>query len=239
MSDSEREALVGLEKVSLQVRQILEVSGAPILSVYFVESGLVSLVGTAMLNHRIEVGMIGSEGMTGSGIVLGCGQSPNECIVQSPGEAFRISASNLGAAMLEKPSLVALFQRYIHVLLAQTSQTALANGRGRLGERLARWILMWQDRLQKDALVVTHEFLSLLLGVRRSGVTVTLQVLERQHLIRASRSLIEVLDRKGLIVVANGFYGIPEAEYDRLIGGPLVDERVPSVAPRMNSLAAR
>lgn len=218
LHDSGSATLAGLERVSLETRQVLEAPGVPITAVYFVESGLVSTVSTTKRNHRIEVGMIGCEGMTGTAILLGDDRSANESIVQSPGEALRISTSDLRAAMARRPEMRALFLRYVHVFMSQGSQTALANGRGLIGERLARWILMWQDRIRGDGLVVTHESLALLLGVRRSGVTVALHVLEGQSLIKASRTLIRVMDRKGLHAAANGFYGIPEAEYDRLIG---------------------
>jgi CRP-like cAMP-binding protein len=115
-------------------------------------------------------------------------------------------------------SLTANLLRYVHVFMVQNSQTALANGRGTLDERLARWLLMWHDRINRSELIVTHEFLALLLGVRRQGITVTLHELEGQGLIRAARNRVHILDRDGLRRAANGFYGIPEAEYDRLIG---------------------
>jgi CRP-like cAMP-binding protein len=216
--DSGGDAFAGFERVRLETRQVIEAPGMPIEAVYFVETGMISMVAATKPNHRIEVGMIGFEGMTGTAIVLGDDRSANEYMVQSPGEALRISTSDLRAAMARDPELKSLFLRYVRVFMAQESQTALANGRGLLGERLARWILMWQDRIRGDGLVVTHEFLSLLLGVRRSGVTVALHMLEGRSLIKASRTLIRVVDRKGLHAAANGFYGIPEAEYDRLIG---------------------
>jgi hypothetical protein len=112
---------------------------------------------------------------------------------------------------------------YAQAFLAQTSQTALANGRGKLAERLARWLLMWHDRLQDDNISITHEFLAVLLGVRRPGLTLTLHVLEGKGLIKASRNLIRIADRAGLEKAADGFYGIPEAEYDRLISAHYVD----------------
>jgi len=217
LSHLEGAALVGLEKVALKVHDVLESPGEPIPAIYFVEHGLVSVVGTTRPNHRIEVGMIGFEGMTGTAIVLGDDRSANESIVQSAGSAFRIPTADLRAAIEEHPGLGFLLRRYIQVFMTQCSQAALANGRGLLGERLARWILMWQDRSGKDELVVTHEFLALLLGVRRAGVTVALQTLEGQSLIKASRTLIIVRDRSGLRAAANGFYGVPEGEYDRSI----------------------
>ena len=218
MADLADVGFSGIEKVHLKVHQVLEAPGIPIPAVYFVEHGMVSVVGTTHPNHRIEVAMIGFEGMTGAAILLGDDRSANESVVQSAGEAFRISATTLQAVLREQPKVAALFHRYIQVFMMQCSQTALANGRGLLGERLARWILMWHDRASNDELVVTHEFLALLLGVRRSGVTLALHILEDQSLIKGSRTLIRVLDRKGLRAAAHGFYGVPEAEYDRSIG---------------------
>jgi CRP-like cAMP-binding protein len=108
--------------------------------------------------------------------------------------------------------------RYVHAFMMQASQTALANGRARLTERLARWLLMWQDRLRTPHLTITHEFLALLLGVRRQGVTLALHEIEGRGFIKGTRNLVTVLDRKGLMILAGGFYGIPEAEYDTTLG---------------------
>lgn len=207
-----------LELIDLEARQILETPHTPIAHVHFVESGLVSIVGTTAPDHRIEVGMVGYEGMTGVGVVLGDDLSMNEALVQSTGTAWRIAAPALRQAMGASPTLTATLLRYVHIFIAQASQTALANGRGKVDERLARWLLMWHDRLHDDNLTITHEFLALLLGVRRQGVTVALHDLEGQGLIRSTRSLIRILDRGGLQRAANGFYGPPEAEYDRAIG---------------------
>jgi len=207
-----------LELVDLEARQILEMPGTAITHVHFVESGLVSVVGTSEPDHRIEVGMVGHEGMTGLGAILGDDRSMNEALVQSTGSAWRLATPALHKAMGESATLTATLLRYVHVFFAQASQTALANGRGKLDERLARWLLMWHDRLRDDNLVITHEFLALLLGVRRQGVTVALHDLEGRGLIRSTRSLVRILDRRGLQQAANGFYGAPEAEYARAIG---------------------
>jgi CRP-like cAMP-binding protein len=218
LSPADRNLIMpSLEVIELTARQILEVPREPIRHVYFVETGLVSVVGTTLLNDRIEVGMIGYEGVTGLGVVLGDDRSPNETMVQSAGSAMRISAKLLRQTMGRSSSLTSTLVRYAHVFMIQSSQTALANGRGKLEERLARWLLMWHDRIRPDNLTVTHEFLALLLGVRRPGVTDTLHILESKSLIRATRSQVHVLDRDGLQLAANGFYGIPEAEYDRAI----------------------
>jgi CRP-like cAMP-binding protein len=178
---------------------------------------MVSVVSTAHPNHRIEVAMIGFEGMTGSGVLLGDDRATNEVIVQSPGSAHRLAVDDLRKAMGQSNTLASLLLRYVQAILIQASQTALANGRGQISERLARWILMWQDRLGNEPLRVTHDFLAVLLGVRRAGVTVALHVLEGKGLIRVMRTQIEIRDRDGLLAIAKGFYGFSEREYTRLI----------------------
>ena len=219
LSHADRDLLTPcLEMIGLDARQILEAPSDPIAHVYFVESGLISVVGTTQPDHRIEVGMVGYEGMTGLAIVLGDDHSVNETLVQSAGFAMRLSTKLLREMMEASGSLTATLLRYVNVFMVQGSQTALANGRGRLDERLARWLLMWHDRVLEDDLLITHEFLALLLGVRRQGVTVTLHDLEGKGLIRSTRSHVRIIDREGLQTAANGFYGIPEADYDRLIG---------------------
>src|SRR5258708_3088819 len=178
-------------------------------------SGLASIVGATPPHHRIEVGMVGYEGMPGLAVVLGDDRSANETVVQSSGRALRIGSGPLRKAMVSSPTLTIALLRYVHVFMMQASQTAVANGRGKLSERLARWLLMWHDRLRSNELLVTHEFLSLLLGVRRPGVTVALHELEGLRLISSTRNHVRILDRAGLRRPSNGFYGVPEAEYAR------------------------
>ena len=120
--------------------------------------------------------------------------------------------------MQESETLHRLLLKYIQTFMVQTAHTAIANAHAKLPERLSRWILMAQDRVGGDDLALTHEFLALMLGVRRPGVTETLQVLSRKRLIKTGRGRILVLDRKGLERSAGGYYGVPEQEYRRLIG---------------------
>jgi len=207
-----------LEFVGFDVHQVLEEPGDLISHVYFIESGLVSIVGVTTPNHRIEVGMIGYEGVTGFGVVLGNDRAANELLVQSAGSALRISTPALRMIMARSQSFTSTLLNYVHTFMVQGSQTALANGRGRLDQRLARWLLMWHDRIQSDAFPTTHEFLALLLGVRRAGVTVALHELEGRGLIRSLRGRVRIVDRTGLQLAASGFYGIPECEYERSIG---------------------
>jgi CRP-like cAMP-binding protein len=145
--------------------------------------------------------------------------------VQSSGAALRISPQALRQAMAMSPALTDTLLRYVHVFLAQANHTAVAAGCGKIHERLARGLLMWHDRLRVDRFTVSHDFLALLLGVQRPGVTVALHELEGAGLIRSTRNLVRVLDRDGLQRAANGYYGSPEAEYDHVIGAL---ERPPS-----------
>ena len=207
-----------LEATSFTTSQIIERPNGRILFVYFLTSGLASVVGTTQPEQRIEVGMVGYEGMTGLAVVLGHDRSTNEeTVIQATGTALRVPSVALRRTLQGSATLSAALLRYVHVFMMQCSQTALANGRGRLSERLARWLLMWQDRLKTRHLTVTHEFLALLLGVRRQGVTLALHDLEGRGFIKGTRNRITVVDREGLLGLANGFYGVPEAEYDRTI----------------------
>jgi CRP-like cAMP-binding protein len=152
---------------------------------------------------------------------LCCIRSPYSAMVQSAGTALRVSTRSLREAMAHSPSLASILMRYAHVFMIQSGQTALANGRGRLHERLARWLLMWDDRICPEPITVTHDFLVLLLGVRRPGLTDTMNDLEGRGLIRSGRGKVLLLDRDGLKLAATGFYGAPEAEYARALGAQL------------------
>lgn len=209
-----------LEEVPFTLRQVLETPGKIIPYAYFPESGLASVIAHTRQDRQIEVGMVGFEGMTGLSLVLGDDRAANETLIQAPGLALRISSADLRRALAASPPLRAVLARYVNVFMTQASQTALANGRAKLEERLARWIMMSHDRFAGGDLKITHEYLSIMLGVRRPGVTIGLHFLEGKGLIRSTRGLITVIDREGLYELANGSYGIPEAEYERLLGHP-------------------
>ena len=194
-----------LEPVELPVRQVLETPNKPIKHNYFIEYGLASIV-AANKNKRLEVGLIGCEGVTGLPIILGNDRSPNETFMQVPGHGIRIAADKLRKAIAQSRSLERALLNFAHDFMNQTANTALSNGTATLEERLARWLLMANDRLRGDEVPLTHEFLSLMLGVRRAGVTVALHYLEQRALIRMSRKQIVITDRKGLQAAANGCY---------------------------------
>jgi CRP-like cAMP-binding protein len=161
-----------LTKVNLVLRQVLEQSNEVTQFVYFADSGLISPIAETPPNYRAEVGTIGFEGMTGLSVLMSEGYTVNEIMVQSAGSAWRIESDHLASAPDESRQLLKYLLRYAHNFMMQASQTALANARGLLEQRLARWLLIWQDLLRQETLPITHEFLSLLLGVRRQGVTV-------------------------------------------------------------------
>lgn len=207
-----------LEAVKLPLRKQLESQNKRIDYAYFIEAGFASVVADGSGGLRIEVGLIGREGVTGLAIIMGTDRSPNETFMQAAGKGQRISASNLRKAMEQSPTLHRSLLHYGHAFLVQTAHTAMANGRSKMEARLARWLLMAHDRLDGDELPLTHEFLAIMLGVRRPGVTVALKTLESQHLIQAHRGLISIINRKGLEQRSNGAYGAPEAELRRLLG---------------------
>ena len=176
------------------------------------------MVARTASGHEAEVGFIGFEGMTGSSLVMGDDRAPHACFVQLEGEAIRIEAGAFNAALAASATLRMFLLRFVNALQTQAGCTALVNARLKLEERLARWLLMCDDRVPGERLAITHEFLAVMLGVRRPGVTVALQLLEGRALIRARRGEIVIRDRTGLLELANGGYGEAEAEYVRLIG---------------------
>jgi CRP-like cAMP-binding protein len=208
-----------LESVTLGLRDPLNAPNQPTPFVYFLDEGLGSVMLGPDRTTGVEVGMVGREGFVGTSVVLGAGQSPHHAFIQVPGTGWRIASDRLTEAMERSSPVRRLLLRYVHVYMVQVASTAHANADYTVEERLARWLLMCHDRSDGDTIAITHEFLALMLGVRRPGVTVATHVLEGEHMIRATRGLITILDREGLRRKANGSYGLAEAEYERLIGG--------------------
>lgn len=168
---------------------------------------------------RIEVGPIGREELVGaSPVLLDSGTTPYHEFVQHSGEVLGIDAVSFCAAVDHSATLRRLMLRYLQTKLVQARHTAYVNGAFNMDVRLARWLLMCHDRLDSDEIVVTHEFISLMLGVQRSGATLAVQTLEGNGLIKASRGRITVRDRDRLVALADSSYGAAEAEYARLIG---------------------
>ena len=217
LSPSDRRLLEpNLSIVDLPFRKMLEARNRRIEYVYFLHAGFASVVGSNRNLNNTEVGVIGHEGVTGMPVILGVDSSPHETYMQLSGYGSRISAANLRAAMEESSSFRRVLTRYAHVFLTQVAYTALCNGRSKLEERLARWLLMAHDRSSGGDLILTHELLAMMLGVRRPGVTTALSLLEDKGLITPRRGAISINDRDGLKLIANGAYGSPEAEWNRI-----------------------
>ncbi|MER8752981.1 Crp/Fnr family transcriptional regulator [Mesorhizobium sp. M1050] len=208
-----------LRGVVLPLRMSLVVPDVPIEAVYFIERGIASVIARTSTGYEAEIGFIGHEGMAGYSLVMADDRTPQACFVQLEGEAMRIDARSFNAALTTSRTLRLFLLRYVNCLQIQTGCTALVNARLKLTGRLARWLLMCDDRVVGGHFSITHEFLATMLGVRRPGVTIALQELEGLALIRSRRGEVVILDRPGLIALANGGYGEPEAEYIRLLGG--------------------
>ncbi len=205
-----------LEEDELRHRESITVPNEPIEHIYFVERGLLSVVAPGPAGRRAEVGLIGYEGMSGAPAILGLETSPLDTFVQRPGSALRIRRENLRRCVQEDHALKESLLKFMHIMTTQTAYTAFANAHGRLEERLARWLVMYHDRVDGDELPLVHEFLAMMLAVRRPGVTEAVHNLEGHGVIKARRGNVTIVNREGLIEKAGGFYGQPEAEYNRI-----------------------
>jgi CRP-like cAMP-binding protein len=154
------------QSVAMPLLKDLERPNRQIEAVYFLDNGIASVVAVQPDETRIEVGLIGREGVSGLAVVLGGDQSPHATYIQVAGEGQRITAENLRHAMSESKTLHGLLLKFVQVFMVQTAHTAIANARAHIDRRLARWILMAHDRTGENALPLTHEFLALMLGVR-------------------------------------------------------------------------
>jgi CRP-like cAMP-binding protein len=193
------------EAVALPVRKQLESHNKRVQQVYFIESGFASVVANGERN--IEVGMVGREGMTGLSVVLGSNdRAENETYMQLAGTGQRMAAGALRDAMGASVTLQQVLLRYAHTFMMQIVQTALANGRSKIEERLARWLLMAHDRVDGNDLALTHEFLATMLGSARPGVTIAIEGLERTGQIAHRRGVITILDRQALKKNSNASY---------------------------------
>lgn len=217
LAPADREAVEPhLEAVDLPDRTVVDPPDTPIRRVVFPVSGVGSMIALGPAGREIEAGLFGFEGMSGMGLVTGDDRMPIRTVMQVGGRALAIEAARLADLMEARPTIRAHLLRFVHVIFVQAAQTALSNAHAVLEERLARWLLMCHDRIRGDEMALTHDFLSVMLGVRRAGVTEGTHMLEGKGLIRTSRGRIVVLDRAGLEAFAGGSYGVPEKEYARL-----------------------
>jgi len=194
----QRRLLPHLEKVSLTLRQALYDAGDPINDVYFPHQALLSLISKLKGGYSVEVGMVGGEGMVSTSAFMGGDTMPYQIIVQGSGSAMKMPAAVLREEFNRGGPLQTSLLRYTQALHIQVSQTAACNRVHSVDERLARWLLMTHDRIKSDQMELTQEFLSTMLGMERSGVTIAAITLQEAGLIKYSRGKITVLDRAGL-----------------------------------------
>ena len=207
----------GLRPTVLRLRKDLEKPNKQIDDIYFPDTGIASVVALHPNGNRVEIGIIGCEGMTGLAVLLGGERSPHETYMQVAGAGHTIPVAALRKAADASRSLNAMMLRFVQAFMVQTAHTAVANARAKISQRLARWLLMAHDRVPGNDLPLTHEFLALMMGVRRAGVTDALKDFTQRKLIRARRGIITVVNRRAIESIAGNFYGIPETEYRRLM----------------------
>lgn len=208
-----------LEPVPLEYRQSLYRANKPIDSVYFIESGVGSLVNTMSDGRAAEVGTIGNEGLVGLPLVFGDGRAPTSVYVQVPGAGLRAPAAVFRKELAQSPSMQAVLMRYAHAFFNQVAQSAACNHFHTLQQRCSRWLLMTHDRMPSDEFLLTQEFLAMMLGVQRTGVTAAAGALQRAGLITYKRGAVTIHDRRGLKRLSCECYGVSKREFDRLLGG--------------------
>lgn len=204
--------------VPLELNHVLNEPRSPIDYAHFPTRGVISAVTLMENGSVIEVATIGNEGMVGLSALLGDEESPNRLVVQVPGESMRMGADVLRAEIRWDSPLRQLLVRYNTAFLKQISQAVACNGLHNVQQRCCRWVLMTHDRAQSDEFLLTHEFLSHMLGVRRMSVTDVLKPLQDAGLILNHRGRITVLDRPRLEATVCECYRTVQATFDRLLG---------------------
>jgi len=209
-----RRLLPKLTSVNLVLGELLYEPGIAIKYVYFPNDSIISLISELSETSGLEVGMVGNEGMAGLAVFMGVGSSSNRALVQGSGTALRMSSTSLRVEANRPGSFHRILHRYAHSLLTQVSQTSVCNRFHLVDARLARWLLMTNDRLGVEEFPLTQEFLGNMLGVRREGVSRAAGALQAAKLISYSRGVISLLNRRGLEAKSCKCYAIIKAETD-------------------------
>jgi CRP-like cAMP-binding protein len=217
-SKSRSRLLAICEPVDLAMGEVLSDAGLPTRYVYFPTVGFVSLVTTINGRPTLEVGMVGREGMLGAQLVLGVEAAPLHAVVQGAGAAWRIGRAEFSRELVHSSALQRGLNRYVYVTMMQFASAASCLRFHQIGPRLARWLLMTQDRARSDTFHITHEFLAYMLGVRRVGITTAACALQRDGLIRYRRGEIRVLNRRGLKAAACSCYAADREAYAKVLG---------------------
>lgn len=219
MSDEDRALLSpATKRVDLKRRMMLVAANTPITTIYFPEEGIASVVAANKNGERTEVGIFGREGFSAASLLLGSEQSPHETFMQIDGStALSIAATELRMVANRSATLRELLLRYINTFMIQTAFSVVSNAHNSIETRLARWLLMCHDRIDGDDIYLTHEFMAMMIAAQRSGVTLTLHILEGYGAIKSSRGKVAVLDRVRLEEIAGESYGEPERVYRQTI----------------------
>ncbi len=202
-----------LEPVTLELSQVLFMPDDEISYVYFPLTTIISLLTDLEDGTGMEVGLVGREGMVGISAILG-GTETKVATVQGTGEAMRLSADRLREEFRRGGALQPPLLRYTHALMTQISQSVVCNARHGIEGRFARWLLMYQDRMDGDEFELTHEFMANMLGVRRAGISEIANSLQERGLIQYQRGHIRILDRKGLKDLTCECYGVVKEKFD-------------------------
>ncbi len=206
------------EAVDLVLSEVVCESGSRTVYVYFPVDSIVSLVTPIDGKPVLEVGMVGREGMVGAQLALGVMTSPLHAVVQGEGKTWRAPAAAFRGLLAQCPALQLCMNRYLYVLMSQLAVSAACLRFHLIGPRLARWLLMSQDRTHADTFQVTQKFLAYMLGVRRVGITLAAGALQRDGLIEYKRGHLRVLNRAGLEAAACGCYATDQKSYAELLG---------------------
>ena len=209
--------LPGLKRIPLAFGEVLYEPGDTIKHVYFPNDSIVSLLSALSERSTLEVGMVGNEGMAGLPVFMGVNVSQTRAIVQGAGSAMRMSSANVRLEANRLGSLHRLLHRYSHSLLTQISQSSACNRFHSVETRLSRWLLMTADRLNAEEFRLTQDFMSSMLGVRREGVNKAAGALQTDKLIRYSRGMIAILNRRGLEAKACSCYALIKADTDEYL----------------------
>ncbi len=207
-----------LEFVSLRLGEVLYEPGEQMKYIYLPTSAVISLLYIMENGSTAEIGMAGNDDLIGIALFMGGGTTPNRAVVQSAGKAYRMKAALLQTEFVRGGVFQEILLRYTQALITQISQTAVCNRLHSVEKQLCRWLLINHDLLQSNKLIMTHDLIANMLGVRREGVSYAAASLQEQKIIRYVRGTITILDRKGLEVKACECYKVVRQEYDRLLG---------------------
>ena len=195
-----------LVRVDLPRGHVLSMPGQVIEHCWFLEAGIASMVMVTHDGNETEASIVGYEGVVDIATILGERETALRCFMQLPGHGYRISVKALAKAADESATLRSSLHRFVYSVIIQIAQTALANASFTIEQRLARWLLMCSDRLVEEEIALTHEFLSVMLNVRRAGVTLAIQSLQRDGMLTAKRRKIRIVDRGRLEELAADAY---------------------------------